>query len=173
VRRPQEHANQNFEAAHDAPGPVRADAHRGTPDPRPRGPHPSYAPGRSPAPSNPFPNGACNNVNIVFPSPDSFHVHDHATSRRLKTNREVFVPKRCNKMALLSTQHKTVKETRVSGFLTPLSVCFRPQNLSDICGAWVGFGSGIGIGLGSHSSSHAPLLLATLLSHNIPLPRVH
>ena len=30
-----------------------------------------------------------------------------------------------------------------------------------------------GLGLGSHSSSHAPLLLATLLSHNIPLPRVH
>ena len=25
----------------------------------------------------------------------------------------------------------------------------------------------------SHSSSHAPLLLATLFSHNIPLPRVH
>jgi hypothetical protein len=38
-------------------------------------------------------------------------------------------------------------------------------------------GLGLGLGLGSHSSSHAPshapLLLATLLSHNIPLPRVH
>jgi hypothetical protein len=38
-------------------------------------------------------------------------------------------------------------------------------------------GSGLGLGLGSHSSSHAPshapLLLATLLSHNIPFPRVH
>ena len=34
-------------------------------------------------------------------------------------------------------------------------------------------GVGLGLGLGSHSSSHAPLLLATLLSHNIPLPRVH
>jgi hypothetical protein len=33
-------------------------------------------------------------------------------------------------------------------------------------------GLGLGLGLGSHSSSHAPLLLATLLSHNIPLPRV-
>jgi hypothetical protein len=32
---------------------------------------------------------------------------------------------------------------------------------------------GLGLGLGSHSSSHAPLLLATLLSHNIPLPRDH
>ena len=38
-------------------------------------------------------------------------------------------------------------------------------------------GLGLGFGLGSHSSSHAPshapLLLATLLSHNIPVPRVH
>ena len=34
-------------------------------------------------------------------------------------------------------------------------------------------GVGLGLGLGSHYSSHAPLLLATLLSHNIPLPRVH
>ena len=38
-------------------------------------------------------------------------------------------------------------------------------------------GLGLGLGLGSHSSSHAPshtpLLLATLPSHNIPLPRVH
>jgi hypothetical protein len=38
-------------------------------------------------------------------------------------------------------------------------------------------GLGLGLGLGSHSSSHAPshspLLLATLLSHNIPFPRVH
>jgi hypothetical protein len=34
-------------------------------------------------------------------------------------------------------------------------------------------GLGLGLGLSSHSSSHAPLLLATLLSHNIPLPRVH
>ena len=34
-------------------------------------------------------------------------------------------------------------------------------------------GLGLGLGLGSHSSSHAHLLLATLLSHNIPLPRVH
>jgi hypothetical protein len=34
-------------------------------------------------------------------------------------------------------------------------------------------GVGLGMGLGSHSSSHAPLLLATLLSHTIPLPRVH
>ena len=36
----------------------------------------------------------------------------------------------------------------------------------------------LGLGFGSHFSSHAPshvplLLLATLLSHNIPLPRVH
>jgi hypothetical protein len=30
-----------------------------------------------------------------------------------------------------------------------------------------------GLGLGSHSPSHAPLLRATLLSHNIPLPHVH
>jgi hypothetical protein len=35
------------------------------------------------------------------------------------------------------------------------------------------WGVGLGLGLGSHSSSHAPLLFATLLSHNIPLPRVH
>jgi hypothetical protein len=38
-------------------------------------------------------------------------------------------------------------------------------------------GLGLGLGLGSHSSSHAPshapLLFATLLSHNIPFPRVH
>jgi hypothetical protein len=38
-------------------------------------------------------------------------------------------------------------------------------------------GLGLGLGLGSHSSSHAPphapLLLATLLSHNIPFPRIH
>ena len=34
-------------------------------------------------------------------------------------------------------------------------------------------GLGLGFGLGSHSSSHAPLLLVTLLSHNIPLPGVH
>ena len=34
-------------------------------------------------------------------------------------------------------------------------------------------GVGLGLGLGSHSSSHVPLLLATLLSQNIPLPRVH
>jgi hypothetical protein len=37
-------------------------------------------------------------------------------------------------------------------------------------------GLGLCLGLGSHSSSHAPphapLLLATLLSHNIPFPRV-
>ena len=38
--------------------------------------------------------------------------------------------------------------------------------------AELGFSLGLGLGLGSHSSSHAPLLLATLLSHNIPLPRV-
>ena len=38
-------------------------------------------------------------------------------------------------------------------------------------------GLGLGLGLGSRSSSHAPshapLLLAALLSHDIPLPRVH
>jgi hypothetical protein len=38
-------------------------------------------------------------------------------------------------------------------------------------------GLGLGLGLGSHSSSHAPshalLLLATLLSHNIPFSRVN
>jgi hypothetical protein len=41
-------------------------------------------------------------------------------------------------------------------------------------------GLGLGLGLGSHSSSHAPPhaslqlhLLANLLSHNIPFPRVH
>jgi len=39
--------------------------------------------------------------------------------------------------------------------------------------AELGLVLGLGLGLGSHSSSHAPLLLATLLSHNIPLPRVH
>ena len=43
--------------------------------------------------------------------------------------------------------------------------------------AELGLGLGMGLGLGSHSSSHAPshapLLLATLLSHNIPLTRVH
>jgi hypothetical protein len=38
--------------------------------------------------------------------------------------------------------------------------------------AELGLGLGRGLGLGSHSSSHAPLLLDTLLSHNIPLPRV-
>jgi hypothetical protein len=37
----------------------------------------------------------------------------------------------------------------------------------------LGLGLGLVLGLGSHSSSHAPLLLATLLSHNLPLPRVH
>ena len=37
----------------------------------------------------------------------------------------------------------------------------------------LGLGLGLGLPVGSHSSSHAPLLLATLLSHNIPLPRVH
>ena len=39
--------------------------------------------------------------------------------------------------------------------------------------AELGLGLGLGLRLGSHSSSHAPLLLTTLLSHNIPLPRVH
>ena len=39
--------------------------------------------------------------------------------------------------------------------------------------AELGLGLGLGLGWDSHSSSHAPLLLATLLSHNIPLPRVH
>ena len=39
--------------------------------------------------------------------------------------------------------------------------------------AELGLGLGLGVGLGSHSSSHDPLLLATLLSHNIPLPHVH
>ncbi len=39
--------------------------------------------------------------------------------------------------------------------------------------AELGFGLGLGLGLGSHSSSHTPLLLTTLLSHNIPLPGVH
>jgi hypothetical protein len=39
--------------------------------------------------------------------------------------------------------------------------------------AELGLCLGLGLGFGSHSSSHAPLLLATLLSHNIPLPRVH
>jgi len=38
-------------------------------------------------------------------------------------------------------------------------------------------GLGLGLGLGSHFASHAPShappLLATLLSHNIPFPRVH
>ena len=38
--------------------------------------------------------------------------------------------------------------------------------------AELGLGLGLRLGLGSHSSSHDPLLLATLLSHNIPLPRV-
>jgi hypothetical protein len=37
--------------------------------------------------------------------------------------------------------------------------------------AELGLGLGLGLGLDSHSSLHAPLLLATLLSHNIPLPR--
>jgi hypothetical protein len=41
----------------------------------------------------------------------------------------------------------------------------------------LGLGLGQGLELGSHSSSHAPshapLLLATLLSHNIPFPRVY
>jgi hypothetical protein len=43
----------------------------------------------------------------------------------------------------------------------------------------VELGSGLDLGLGlgshfaSHAPSHAPLLLATLLSHNIPFPRVH
>ena len=43
--------------------------------------------------------------------------------------------------------------------------------------AELGSGLGLGLGLGSHFSSHAPshapLLLATLLSHNLPFPRVH
>jgi hypothetical protein len=37
--------------------------------------------------------------------------------------------------------------------------------------------TGLGLGLGSyfasHAPSHTPPLLATLLSHNIPFPRVH
>ncbi len=41
----------------------------------------------------------------------------------------------------------------------------------------LGSGLGLGLGLGSHFSSHvhshSPLLLATLLSHHIPFPRVH
>ena len=37
----------------------------------------------------------------------------------------------------------------------------------------LGLGLDLGLGLGSHSSSHTPLLLTTLLSHNIPLPDVH
>jgi hypothetical protein len=43
--------------------------------------------------------------------------------------------------------------------------------------AELGSGLGLGLGLGSHfvshAPSHAPLLLATLLSHNVPFPRVH
>ena len=44
------------------------------------------------------------------------------------------------------------------------------EAFSDICGAC--WGLGLVLGLGSHSSHvplHAPLLLATLLSHNIPI----
>jgi hypothetical protein len=37
----------------------------------------------------------------------------------------------------------------------------------------LGLGLGLGSHLSSHAASHAPLLLATLLSHNIPFPRVH
>jgi hypothetical protein len=42
--------------------------------------------------------------------------------------------------------------------------------------AELGLGLGLGLGLvhtPPHAPSHAPLLLATLLSHNIPFPRVH
>ena len=39
--------------------------------------------------------------------------------------------------------------------------------------AELGLDWGLGLELGSNSSSHALLLLAILLSHNIPLPRVH
>ena len=39
--------------------------------------------------------------------------------------------------------------------------------------AELGLGLGLGLGWGSHSSSHAPLLLATLLSHTTPFPCVH
>jgi hypothetical protein len=47
-------------------------------------------------------------------------------------------------------------------------------SFSDICGAWFGFGSGFGIGFtGTLLLARAPLLLATLLSHTIPFPRVH
>ena len=46
--------------------------------------------------------------------------------------------------------------------------------VGDICGAWFGFGSGFGIGFtGTLLLARAPLLLATLLSHTIPFPRVH
>jgi hypothetical protein len=47
-------------------------------------------------------------------------------------------------------------------------------SFSDICGAWFGFGSGFGIGFtGTLLLARAPLLLATVLSHTIPFPRVH
>jgi hypothetical protein len=40
-------------------------------------------------------------------------------------------------------------------------------------GSDLGLGLGLGSHFSSHAPSHAPLLLATLLSHNIPFPRVH
>jgi hypothetical protein len=49
-----------------------------------------------------------------------------------------------------------------------------PPLTTDICGAWFGFGSGFGIGFTlTLLLARAPLLLATLLSHTIPFPRVH
>ena len=58
---------------------------------------------------------------------------------------------------------------------TPLSATSAELVLG--VGLGLGLGVGLGLGLGSHSSSHAPshapFLLATLLSHNIPFPRVH
>jgi hypothetical protein len=45
------------------------------------------------------------------------------------------------------------------------------DSFSDICGAWLGFGSGFGIGFAlTLLLARAPLLLATLFSHTIPSP---
>ena len=47
-------------------------------------------------------------------------------------------------------------------------------SFSDIHGAWFGLGSGFGIGFTlTLLLARAPLLLATLLSHTRPFPRVH
>jgi hypothetical protein len=62
----------------------------------------------------------------------------------------------------------------MSAHLSRLRLSKATSKFSDICGAWFGSGSGFGIGFtGTLLLARAPLLLATLLSHTIPFPRVH